>query len=256
MTFTRATAQTALVVAHPDDETLWLSSAIALADRIVFCFGDQHGQPKKAKARRAAVAALPFNDVVQLAIPESGARLLTDLSNPRLTATGIAITDDVARARYDANFASVVERLRASLAGCCNVYTHNPWGEYGHVDHIQVYRAVSTLQEELGYTVWFTNYVDEASMPVARLVGELPCWLERASARTDVRVRRLMKIYRAYGAWTWSLFHRWPSIETAYSQPSPAAGGTRRKLMGEELLDVAGLRWWPPPYRPACRILR
>jgi LmbE family N-acetylglucosaminyl deacetylase len=256
MTSNRTTGQTAVVVAHPDDETLWLSSAIALANQIVFCFGDQHERPKKAKARRAAVAALPFNNIVQLAIPESGARLLVDLSNPRLTATGIAITDNEARERYDANFAPIVESLRAALAGCSNVYTHNPWGEYGHVDHIQIYRAVCALQEELGYTVWFTNYVDEASMPVARLVGEIPCWVERASAKTDARVRRLMKIYRRYGAWTWSVFHRWPSIETAYSQPSPAAGRARRKLIGEQLLDVAGLRWWPPPYRPACRVLR
>ena len=50
MTDVRAAA--ALVVAHPDDEALWLSSAIAAADRIILCFGDLYERPKTSSARQ------------------------------------------------------------------------------------------------------------------------------------------------------------------------------------------------------------
>ena len=64
---------TAVVVAHPDDEALWLSSAVASADRIVFGFGEVFDKPRESEARRQAVAALPLKGIVNLGIPESGA---------------------------------------------------------------------------------------------------------------------------------------------------------------------------------------
>lgn len=39
----------AVVVAHPDDEALWLSASLAQADRVVFCFGDQFGGGKNRR---------------------------------------------------------------------------------------------------------------------------------------------------------------------------------------------------------------
>ena len=48
--------------------------------------------------------------------------------------------------------------LRARLGDCRNVITHNPWGEYGHEDHVQVFRAVTALQAELGFAVWVSGY--------------------------------------------------------------------------------------------------
>jgi hypothetical protein len=62
-----------VVVAHPDDKALWLSSVVASAGRVVFCFGAAFERPQLSEARRRAVAALPLADIVDLAIPESGA---------------------------------------------------------------------------------------------------------------------------------------------------------------------------------------
>jgi hypothetical protein len=64
---------TVVVVEHPDDEALWLSSVVASASRVVFCFGAVFERPQLSEARRRAVAALPLADIVDLAIPESGA---------------------------------------------------------------------------------------------------------------------------------------------------------------------------------------
>jgi LmbE family N-acetylglucosaminyl deacetylase len=244
--------RSAVVVAHPDDEALWLSSVLGAADRVVFCFGDLFERPKMSAARRRAVAGLPLPGLVDLKLPESGGGLSVDWKQPRLTGAGIAIADVAAGERYAANFAALVAMLRTALAGCTDVYTHNPWGEYGHAEHIQVYRAVAALQAELGYTIWFSNYVGAASWALAQEIARQPCWTERRAVAPDVALARTLRdVYRRAGAWTWTRWHRWPDEEILYAV---AQGGPRQTLAGEALLEVAGLRWWPPPWGPSQRV--
>lgn len=248
-------ARSAVVVAHPDDESLWLSSVLASADQVVFCFGDLFERPKLSAARRRAVAALPLAALADLRLPESGGGVSVDWANPRPTTAGIEIFDGAARARYEANYPRLIAALRPLLAACSDVYTHNPWGEYGHADHIQVYQAVAELQAELGYTIWFSNYVGSASWSLAQRLGREPFWARRRTVQPDeVTARSLMRVYRRHGAWTWTRWHLWPAYETLYGQP---AGNheARHSLSGEWLLDVAGLRCWPPPWRRARRYL-
>ena len=248
--------RSAVVVAHPDDEALWLSSAVAAADRIVFCFGDLFERPKMSAARRQAVAALSLPGLVDLALPESGGGFAVDWTHPRLTEAGIAISEPAARKRYETNYARLVDALRPVLAACGTVFTHNPWGEYGHAEHIQVYRAVAALQAELGYTIWFSNYAGPASWPLARQLAAQPIWAENRAVRPDIDMaRRLMRIYRRHGAWTWTRAHVWPAEETLYAKPPGIDHEGWRTLSGEWLLDVAGLRWWPPLPRRARRRL-
>ena len=246
----------AVVVAHPDDECLWLSSVLSASTRTVFAFGDPYGRPDIAAARQRAVAELALPGLVNLAIPESGTRLAVDLSRPLLTATGIAITDAAAALRYDANFGRLVAALRPVLSGYDLVFTHNPWGEYGHPEHIQLYRAVISLQAELGYAVGFSNYVDRRSWPLAQELGRVLCWT-RCSVRmtNQTLAMRLMAVYRRHGVWTWTNWHCWPRRETVYVRPAAAPSEDWHTLAGEQLLDVAGLRWWPPPWRRAARTL-
>ncbi|HLG86723.1 MAG TPA: hypothetical protein VKZ79_05945 [Alphaproteobacteria bacterium] len=243
--------RTAVVIAHPDDEALWLSSTLGSADRIVFCFGDLFRRPRDSAARRRAVAQLPLPGLIDLRLPECGGGLAVDWSRPRLTEAGIAIIDDAAGRRYEANFEALVSALRTALSGCREVITHNPWGEYGHAEHIQVHRAVTALQMELGYTIWFSNYVGSASWPLAQDIARRPCWTERRAVAPDLALaHELRDLYRRSGAWTWTHWHRWPAEESLYAMPP---GAPRHTLIGEWLLDVRGLRWWPPPWRPARR---
>lgn len=246
----------ALVVAHPDDEALWLSSAIASAERTVLCFGALFERSQDSKARQRAVAALPLAGLVTLSIPESGCGFSLARTVPEPTAAGVAIEDDEVRARYESNYGKLLGALRATLAGFREIYTHNPWGEYGHPEHIQVHRAVCALQPELGYTIWFSNYVSAASWPLARrLAGEVR-WAERRIVQPDrLTSRALMRVYRQHGAWTWSWAHRWPREETLFSLPPPGDPAPRRPLGGEWLLDVKRLRWWSPPWLSTRRML-
>jgi LmbE family N-acetylglucosaminyl deacetylase len=245
----------AVVVAHPDDEALWLSSIVASADRVVFCFGALFDRPRDSEARRRAVAALPLTSIVDLAVPESGAGLCTDWTEPEPTPAGIQITEATARARYESNYATIVERLRGCLGGFRHIFTHNPWGEYGHTEHIQVYRAVAALQAELGFTLWFSNYVGSRSWPLARRLGGQLRWARRCVVKPDrVTARRLRRVYRVHGAWTWTSTHYWPSCEVLYGVPPAGSSEPGHPLTGEWLLDAARLRWWPPWPFPRRRL--
>jgi LmbE family N-acetylglucosaminyl deacetylase len=246
-----------IVVAHPDDEALWLSSVLGTARAVIFCYGDPYQRPKLAAARRRAVSALDqsglLHGLTDLQIPESGAGFAVDWPLPALTPFGVAINEPAAQARYEANYPRLIAALRPALANCRNVYTHNPWGEYGHAEHLQVYRAVAALQTELGFTLRFSNYVSARSWQLAQQLADRINWSERVGRPTDKKLaRQLMRIYANFGAWTWTRLHRWPRCETLYAY-QPAASENR--LAGESLLDTGRLRWWPPPFRNPRRRL-
>ena len=238
-------SRSVVVVAHPDDEILWLSAAMADAQPVVLCFGAPFGRPDKAAARRRAVAALDLPHLADLALPEAGVRKLVDWSRPRLTPTGMAIADAAGQARYDANFQQLLTELRPLLTGASDIHTHNPWGEYGHPEHVQVHRAVAALQPELGFTLWFSNYVAPLSWALAQQMAEAPCWGEKRIVRPDIPLaQRLRRVYLRHGVWTWSRLHRWPREETLFGQPAGDDRSRWRSLRGEKLLDVSALRWW------------
>ena len=249
-------ATNAVVVAHPDDEALWLSSVVGSVERIVFGFGAVFDDPRKSQARRQAVAALPLSGIVNLEIPESGVHWKSYQARPELTQSGVRIFESAVRERYESNYARLLEGLRASLTGCRDVYTHNPWGEYGHPEHIQVYSAVTALQSELGYTVWFSNYVGARNWTFVKgLAGRLS-WARRIVVKPDlVTARALMAVYRHYGAWTYPSGHRWPVHEVMYTQPLRSSADRRHQFTSEWLLDVTRLRWWSPPWRDPRRHL-
>src|ERR1700728_1694108 len=90
----------AVVVAHPDDEALCLSSVVAAAERIVFGFGAVFDKPRTSEARRQAVAALPLNGIINLGIPESGVGFNSGRAQSELTPAGVRISDAIVRARY------------------------------------------------------------------------------------------------------------------------------------------------------------
>ncbi len=229
---------TALVVAHPDDEALWFSGVLGAAGRVVICFGDQLGGGAKNARRARAVAALPLPGLVNLAIPESGVRLSVAWGRARETAFGVEIADEAGRARYEANFARLKAALRPWLVGMTDVVSHNPWGEYGHPEHVQLYRAVSDLRAELGFAQWCTGY----GAPLSQGFGARAAarWVARRVVPTNARLaRRLELIYLRHRVWTWPVLHRWPGRETLYE-----LGETGQGFGGEALWDCTRLRLW------------
>ncbi|HNB25443.1 MAG TPA: hypothetical protein PLR41_00665 [Alphaproteobacteria bacterium] len=223
-------ADAVLVVAHPDDEVLWFGSILRAIGRVVIAFRDYDAVPGLGARRAAALAEMPYRDCVSLDLPEAGSLRHAAWPDPRLSEYGLALdsapVDAAAEARYRANFAALRARLAQALPARAHVVTHNPWGEYGHEDHVQVHRAVDSLWRDLGLSLWTTNYVSSRSAVLAA----------RYAAGRDTRIvkrpidldfaRGIAEIYRRHDCWTWRDAWTGFDAECLVSLPLDLSGGT------------------------------
>lgn len=206
---------TALVVAHPDDEVLWFSSVLASMDAILFCYEAVPSRPDWTAGRRRAVLDYPLRGAQSLGLTESEVFNGADWASPRKAEYGLEVKrhtnalPGINVSRYLDNYAALRAALRTRLAGFAQVYTHNPWGEYGHEEHVQVYRAVKSLQPELGFTLWFGNYCsNKSSRLMLQYVGGFDAAYE--TRETDPRLgETLAELYKQHDCWTWYDTYRW-----------------------------------------------
>jgi len=204
-----------LVVAHPDDEALWFSSLLSQVGRVIVCFGACDDFPELGPARRAALAEHPLSRLHWLRLPEPCSVAAVDWDDPVETSAGLALnarSDPERQRRYERSFSALLEGLRDELAEAGVVYTHNPWGEYGHPDHVQVSRVVTTLQQSARFELWFSSYVSARSMPLA--ARHLERLMRHFILPVDAEyAERLRQHYSEHGAWTWHLDYVWPERE-------------------------------------------
>jgi len=133
----------AIVVAHPDDEVLWFCSVLHEVDHVLFCYEALPGHPELSRARSRLAAEYPLENVTRLLFDESDAFNCADWENPVLTRYGLEVHEPASSlSRYAELFPELVRRLTVELAPFRTILTHNPWGEYGHEEHVQVHRAV------------------------------------------------------------------------------------------------------------------
>jgi LmbE family N-acetylglucosaminyl deacetylase len=212
----------ALVMAHPDDEVLWASSIVGAVDDAVLCFGAAPGNRLLGPGREAALAAHPVPGIAGLGITEQGSLNSAAWPCPRETGYGVEVHGILRSSRthssagYRANFDRLVEALRPRLRGRAHVVTHNPWGEYGHEHHIQVFRAVAALGVEIGFTVWVSCYFSDRS--AAMMMRSLPFLGPPCAPRpTDTGLAHAaMKVYQDTRTWTWFDDYAWPETEVFY----------------------------------------
>ena len=240
-----------IIVCHPDDEVLWFGSILNKVDRVVIAYEDYFAQPALGPARAAALAAYP-RSVTSLRLPEAGTYGLADWDNPRLTDMGIGFKTTTrnlrelkrrtlssiatvlpttqphavqcATDRYAASHAALTAQLRPLLERGMNVFTHNPWGEYGHEDHIQMFRVLSQLRAEIGFKLWMSNYCTERSYTLAKTYfmpsPATPVRLPVDKAFCD----KVADTYRRNDCWTWSDEWGWFDDEYFLEAPYEQAG--------------------------------
>lgn len=128
--------QRLVIVAHPDDETLWAGATIAAEPGAgVLCLTN-----RSVRARRSAF---------QRAMSALG---------------GVGVILDVPDRRSEPPTESDVDRMAAAvrhvLLACpsADVFTHGPEGEYGHVMHQRVSAVVTTVAEGLGADLWYFDF--------------------------------------------------------------------------------------------------
>jgi LmbE family N-acetylglucosaminyl deacetylase len=204
------------VVAHPDDEALWFSSILTRVGRVVFCYQDCDDLAELGPGRRRVRESYPLSNVTWLGRPEPCSVGKADWSRPLQTPYGLALNGESAREpdedRYRSAYHVLSADFREALRGAANVFTHNPWGEYGHPDHVQVSRVIRDLRPELGFRLWYSSYIASRSMILAaqfvpRLVSKLRLPTNRALAL------ELKALYRQWGCWTWDSEYEPPPDE-------------------------------------------
>ncbi|MDF1610218.1 hypothetical protein PZ897_18710 [Hoeflea sp. YIM 152468] len=232
-----------IVAAHPDDEILWFSSIMQQARQVIILYRDFWAVPDLGNKRAAAIANLPHDNVTWLELAEAGSYGCADWTSPEMSETGLAFTatatmrdiksmvkkmvpaDSPAPAArlaqaYNDNFFTIVERLRPMLSEDMNVFTHNPWGEYGHEDHVQCFRAVDRLRQEIGFKLWMSNYCTERSLPLAMTYFQrTPGPFIRLPADVEY-AQRVAQAYVDADCWTW--IDDWDWFEDECFMEAPA----------------------------------
>jgi hypothetical protein len=200
----------ALVVAHPDDEALWFSSILNRVWKIIICYRGNAKNPTVAEARRLSLAGHPLAErIVDLALEEGLSIDRADWSNPEETEDGLALRDPSSAAAYAKQAAAMRRLLPAELEGATAVFTHNPWGEYGHEDHIQVCRVATRVADDLSLPVWYGTYASVKSLPLLRRYlgrGDQHYVLQPSDPDLGTQIAA---VYRRHGAWTWFDDYHW-----------------------------------------------
>lgn len=236
--------QTILVVAHLDDEALWFSSIVEKVDAIVVCFLGNRAFPAWEPGRLKSLEAYPLKNISCLGIEETEAFDSADWLKPIRTPYGIETPfKPSANQGYRDAYTRVKEKLAEILKGYSHVVTHNPWGEYGHEEHILVHRVIDSLKTSCGYQVWFNNYFSNRSAYLMqqlypRLNGE---YLEfDCNGAFGEEVKALLT---RHDCWTWYDDWEW------YQKEALLSGTTG----GEDTKP----RWSPyPPLNPIYIHLR
>lgn len=190
-----------LVVAHPDDEAICFSATWQKVERIVFCFINDPLVDERSVCRNRVLSSHPHVHVESLGLTESGCYGQADWPLPRLTRSGLAVGEN--SEHYNGVHRKLLRALEPVLAVADNVITHNPWGDYGHEEHVMVYRAVHRLKRRLGFNLWYSNYVSNRSVQLAaQYIHDI--WDGAVRYQIDrVTTERLMALYQQHDCWTW-----------------------------------------------------
>ena len=206
-----------IVAAHPDDEILWMSSILTQVEEIIVCFSEYPPIPVLGEGRKRVFSQYPLRNLTSLDIRESGSYDLADWQSPQINSFGLELKgDSTVISQYRKNFQCLYDLLRPRLEGVEAVFTHNPWGEYGHEDHVQVHRAVRLLQEEMGFEIWFSNYFGERSLPLLKeSLGTISGEIITYSTNKDL-ASEIMELYVKNRCWTWPQAYQWPDTESFF----------------------------------------
>jgi hypothetical protein len=214
-----------IIAAHPDDEVLWYSSILDKVDHIKICFLKSESYPIWSKGRIKAIAEYPLSNISGLDIDEAEVFNDKNWTSTELTKFGIAIKPNGFSKllgmryirnyfKYIRNYHKLKNRLKKTLNQYRNVITHNPWGEYGHEEHVQVYRVVKELKKEYNFNLWFNNYSSNKSYKLMSYYLNL-LTPEFISLNTNKNIAKIiMDLYIKNQCWTWYDEWQWADNET------------------------------------------
>lgn len=203
-----------LVFAHPDDEVLWASSMLRKATKVITCFLDSHDNSELSITRRKAIKSYPLNNFINLGVRETGVFKSSDWRNPVDTEHGVLCATNYQD--YAKAFDAIKSKLLSLISKGQTIVTHNPWGEYGHEEHVLVYKVVQNIASELNLSVFVPGCVSNRSLYLMNNhIGEIG--EKYLKNKPDyVLADELKKFYQGFNCWTMPDDFQWPAYEVFY----------------------------------------
>jgi LmbE family N-acetylglucosaminyl deacetylase len=169
-----------ILMAHPDDETIFGWGAWPHAKRIISCSNDIHDHTKRWKNTDRKKALEEVGEILH--VPVISLDYNADFSRlPGLTG----------------ELNTFVNTVKDLIKDDELVFTHNPWGEYGHLDHIFVH----VLAKMYAKGVVFSDVVSQQKWFEVKgwclSIPEEICEVDR-----DL-YEKCKAVYQKYNCWTW-----------------------------------------------------
>jgi len=200
----------ALVVAHPDDEILWFSSIIDRVSKIIICFLESEFDAIHKTGRQQSLEEYPIENISCLGLKESKSFDTANWEKPEYSRNGLILhANKLIINRYEENYSGLVKALRHELESVEQVFTHNPWGEYGHEEHVQVSCAVTQIQADAQYRIWYSNYCSNKSLPLAMTYVSGFKSNYHTLKTNKLLSKQIMDIYKKNNCWTWFDEYEW-----------------------------------------------
>ena len=206
-----------LVLSHPDDECLFASSILESISILVICFGNIPGEKNISLARKESLSTYPLMNfkLINLDITQSKQSFLPlNWFNIKEKYTGLI--GGYHKESYDRNYSIILEKLREIIPENSTIITHNPWGEYGHSHHCQVFKASFELAIEKKSELYVDGYYSNLS----KFYTKKKLYLLEPDIyplKTNPEIYKILKNhYIKLGCWTWYNNYEPPKLECFY----------------------------------------
>ena len=202
-----------VIVAHPDDEIIFFSSILKNASKIITCFSMSDDQNVNI-GRQKLKTQMPLNNFLFLDLVESAAFNSANWEYPKCITEGIEVKKN--KKAYQKNFQNLKLQLSKVINYGETIYTHNPWGEYGHEEHVQVFHVIMSLATDLNLKIFVNSYVSNKSYSLMIMKQHLLSDEKHINTPDLELASVLKKIYQSNSCWTFNDSYHWPKTELFY----------------------------------------
>ena len=204
-----------LIVSHPDDECIFASSILDKVSALIICFNKIPGEINLSQSRNEAISNYPFNKIklINLNITQAKKSLLPiNWLNIRDCKSGIK--GGYHPKFYNKNYKILLKKLIEYIPKNSEIITHNPWGEYGHAEHCQVFKACFEISLLTNSKLFVSGYVSNLSNSYAKKKFYLFS-KEFYTYKTNKDIYYVLyNHYLKYKCWTWYHNYSIPSKES------------------------------------------
>lgn len=202
-----------LVVAHPDDEILWFGSIVKKCKKVIICFGPSNNF-ELSEGREKIKKLLTYRNVEFLNLHEAGVFNSSNWNSQIKKEYGVKCYNN--EKKYIDNYQKGYEILLNKLKNEKVIFTHNPWGEYGHEEHIQIFKIISKIKKIYNFRLIFNGYF--SSKTIRLMIDNKSKYnFYYFDLHNDHEyVVNIKKQYIENNIWTWDDNYIWPDIEYYY----------------------------------------